>query len=104
METVGFSVPIEVEGGFTAWPNEPTEENFIAQAEALDLQLRGEPGADYEKGHGNIQELARALVRCEKGIDGWDLFQFQLCVSGFRALATPEGMQWLIANFSEVTS
>ena len=80
---------------FKQWPAEPTEEKFSEQAEALDEFLKAESKED-------------PTAKCKSATEFVDTFrnigsgqmaaQMMLKANGFNALATLEGIQWLIGN------
>ena len=78
------------------WSSELTEENFREQAEALDEFLRVEGEKNPENRCRNIEGYVSTF--CHSGT-GQMCAQMQLVEAGFHALATREGIDWLVANY-----
>ncbi len=79
------------------WSSEPTEDNFREQAEALDEFLR----AEGEKNPQNqCKSVADYVATFQNSGTGQMMARVQLMENGFHALATDEGISWLIANYS----
>lgn len=78
------------------WPVEPTEENFREQVEVLDAYLR----AEGEKNPDNFCKTIRDYVASfyHSGT-GQMMTQIQLTEAGFHALATREGLDWLMKMY-----
>lgn len=78
------------------WPAEPTEENFRAQAAALDAKLR-------ELGRKNPENVCKTVAQYVASFyfsgSGQGVARILLMEAGFLALATPKGIQWLMTTY-----
>ena len=88
----------EAEAEQKNYPSEPTEENFLLQAAALEQYFK-ENTQPEDKCH-NINEYVATLAY-PGGSSGTGKMsaKMQLAAAGFRALATDQGINWLIKNY-----
>lgn len=80
------------------WPSESTEENLRQQAEALDSYLRAEGERKPENRCKSISDYVNSFRNSGTGQMS---AQMQLSSAGYHALATPEGIDWLISNYPD---
>ncbi len=80
----------------TKFPGEPTEGNFVAQAEHLDACLRAQAEKNPDNRCKNIAEYVATFYYSGTGQIS---ARIQLVEGGYHALATDEGIRWLMNTY-----
>lgn len=78
------------------WPAEPTIKNFLVQCQQLDARLQAEALNNPNNRCKNIQEYVATFFYSETARTD---AQIQITELGYHALATIEGIQWLMDQY-----
>ncbi len=78
------------------WPSEPTEENFLAQAAALDKYLIDEGKKNPRNRCQTLKEFVATFYHSGSAQMNSRTMMFE---GGYHAFACPEGTQWLRENY-----
>lgn len=91
-----YDKPIEKTEPIRRWPEEPTEENFRQQADALNQYLVDEGAKNPDNG---CKTIAQYVASWYWSGTGRMAAGMQLASCGYNALATDQGLDWLRESY-----